>query len=194
MSKIWYGLAKSLAYPSGEEGGNLIFSFKWLLPVFATRRGRAGGRGWPPCDWCAYILHTVILLEGFMVVWTWSGREACLFWSCIDLIVVKVKVSRANVPFYPIEMDIAHTGQLPNGQICMDEPHLLPNNPARQKYRYTSVPTEVALVAMGFKKTFIKLVPQPYQSACLPSLLVFPFSVTLCHSVSEKGGGRLNQL
>ncbi len=38
---IWYGLAKSLAYPSGRRG--VISSFKWVLPAFATCRGRGGG-------------------------------------------------------------------------------------------------------------------------------------------------------
>ncbi len=44
MSYIWYGLAISLAYPSGEERGNLLV--QWLfLPVFVTRRWRGwGGR------------------------------------------------------------------------------------------------------------------------------------------------------
>ncbi len=39
MSQIWYGLAKSLAYPSGERG-NFI---KWFLPAFATCRAWGGG-------------------------------------------------------------------------------------------------------------------------------------------------------
>jgi hypothetical protein len=42
-----------------------------------------------------------------MVVWTWGVLEACLFWSYIDVIVVRVKVSRGIVPFSPIEIDIA---------------------------------------------------------------------------------------
>ncbi len=42
-----YGLAISLAYPSGEEGDNS--SIKWFLPAFATLRGRGEGVGtqWP---------------------------------------------------------------------------------------------------------------------------------------------------
>ncbi len=36
-----------------------------------------------------------------MVEWTWSGVEACLFWSCTDVIVVRVKVSRGFEPFSP---------------------------------------------------------------------------------------------
>ncbi len=38
------------------------------------------------------------LLGGCMVVWTWSGLEACFLWICIDVIVVRVKVSEEIVP------------------------------------------------------------------------------------------------
>ncbi len=34
-------------------------------------------------------------------------------------------------------IDSADTSQSPNGEICMDKSHLLPSNPARQKYRVT---------------------------------------------------------
>jgi hypothetical protein len=54
------------------------------------------------------------------------------------VIVVRVKVSRGIEPFSPVGIDNADTSQPPNGEICMDKSHLLPNNPARQKYRYTS--------------------------------------------------------
>ncbi len=33
--------------------------------------------------------------------------EACLFWSCIDVIVVRIKVSRGTEPFSPMKTDIA---------------------------------------------------------------------------------------
>jgi hypothetical protein len=36
-----------------------------------------------------------------MVVWTWSGLEACLFGSWIDVIVVRVRVSRGFELFSP---------------------------------------------------------------------------------------------
>ncbi len=65
--------------------------------------------------------------------------EAFLFWSCIDVIVVRVKVSRRIVSFSPMGIDSADTSQPPNEEICMEKSHLLPNNPARQCYRYTSV-------------------------------------------------------
>ncbi len=52
--------------------------------------------------WDEYILRTVILLGGCMEVWTWSSLDACLFWSCFDVIVVKVKVSRGIMPFFPM--------------------------------------------------------------------------------------------
>jgi hypothetical protein len=61
-----------------------------------------------------------------------------LIWNCINVIVARakvsalwVKVSRGNGPF-PMEIDRANTSQPPNGEICMDKSHLLPNNPARQ--------------------------------------------------------------
>ena len=68
-----------------------------------------------------------------MVVWTCSGAlEAFLFRSCIDVIVVRVKVSRGIEPFSFIEIDNVDTSQPPNGEICMDKSLLLPNNSARQ--------------------------------------------------------------
>ncbi len=66
------------------------------------------------------------------MVWTRGSLEACLFWSCIDVIVIRVKVSRGIEPFSPMGIDSADTRQPPNGEICMDKSHLLPNNPARQ--------------------------------------------------------------
>ncbi len=39
---MWYGLAESLAYPSGEEGG-IISAFKRFLPFFP--RVEEGGMG-----------------------------------------------------------------------------------------------------------------------------------------------------
>jgi hypothetical protein len=67
-----------------------------------------------------------------------------LFWTCIDVIVVRVDVSREIEPLSPMGIDGADTSQPPKGEICMDKSHLLPNNPARQQYRYTSVPIEAA--------------------------------------------------
>jgi hypothetical protein len=48
------------------------------------------------------------------------------------MILVRVKVSRENVPFSPMGIDSADTNQPSNGEVCMDKSHLLPNNPARQ--------------------------------------------------------------
>jgi hypothetical protein len=51
------------------------------------------------------------------------------------MIVVKVKVSRGIMPFSPIGIDSADTianRPMRDVEICMDESHLLPNNPARQ--------------------------------------------------------------
>ncbi len=75
--------------------------------------------------WDEYILHTVILLGGCMVVWTWSGLEACLFWSCIDVIVVRVKVSRGIEPFSPMGIDSADTSQPPNGAVLWNRNYFL---------------------------------------------------------------------
>jgi hypothetical protein len=61
-----------------------------------------------------------------------GGVDVKLFWNCIGVILVKVKVSRGTVPFSPMGIDSADTGQPPNGEICMGKSHLLPNNPARQ--------------------------------------------------------------
>ncbi len=67
-----------------------------------------------------------------MALWTFGGLEACLFCSCIDVIVVRVKVSRVLEPLSPMGIDSADTNQPSNGEICMDKSHLLPKNPARQ--------------------------------------------------------------
>jgi hypothetical protein len=42
------------------------------------------------------------------------------------VIVVRVKVSRGNEPFSPMEIDSADTSQPLNEDICMDKSHLLP--------------------------------------------------------------------
>ncbi len=78
------------------------------------------------------------------MVWMWSGMEACLFWICIDVIVVRVKVNREIVPLPNIGIDSVDTSQQPNGEICMVKSHSLLNNTARQYYRYTSVLIEAA--------------------------------------------------
>jgi hypothetical protein len=52
-----------------------------------------------------------------MVMWTWGGLEACLIWRCIEVIVVRVKVSRGIVPFSPMGIDSADTNQPSNGEI-----------------------------------------------------------------------------
>ncbi len=59
------------------------------------------------------------------------------------MIVIRVKFSRGNKTFSPMEIESADTIQPPNGEICMDKLHLLPNNVVP---RYTSVPIEVAVL------------------------------------------------
>ncbi len=60
------------------------------------------------------------------------------------MIVVRVKVSRGIESFSPMGINSADTSQPPNGEIRMDQSHLLLNNLARQSFRYTSVPLEEA--------------------------------------------------
>ena len=54
------------------------------------------------------------------------------FWSCIDVILVRVKVGREIVLFSSRRIDSADTFQPTTGEICMDKSHLLPSNLARQ--------------------------------------------------------------
>ncbi len=42
MSKIWYGLAESLAYPNGEAGGNFLVMVSYL-PLLRVGGGGGGG-------------------------------------------------------------------------------------------------------------------------------------------------------
>jgi hypothetical protein len=60
----------------------------------------------------------------------WS--EGLLVWSCIEVIVVSVKVSSGMETFSPMGINGVGTSQPPNGEICMDKSHLLTNNPVRQ--------------------------------------------------------------
>ncbi len=48
-----------------------------------------------------------------MVVWTWSGLEACLFWSCIVVIVFEVNVIRGILSFSPMGVGSADTVKHP---------------------------------------------------------------------------------
>jgi len=60
-----------------------------------------------------------------------------LFWSCIDVIVVRVKVSRGIAILTNGDRQ-CDTIQSPNGETCTDKSHLLSNNPDRQWYRYST--------------------------------------------------------
>jgi hypothetical protein len=56
----------------------------------------------------------------------WCG--GLFVWICIEVIVVRVKVSKGFEPVsLPVGIDSAD-----NGEISIDKSHLLPNNPARQ--------------------------------------------------------------
>ncbi len=43
-----------------------------------------------------------------------------MFWSCIDVIVIRVKVSRRIVPFSSMGIDSANTNQPSNREICIE--------------------------------------------------------------------------
>jgi hypothetical protein len=73
----------------------------------------------------------------------WSGGLLVLELNWRDC-GIGLKVSRGIEPFSPMGTESADTRQPPNGKICIDKSHLLPNNPAQQQYRYTSVPIEAA--------------------------------------------------
>jgi hypothetical protein len=75
-------------------------------------------------DW--YILHIVILIGDWMVK---SGLNQHRF-----------------VPFSPMGIDSADNSLLAYGEICIDKSHFSPINPAQQKYRYSSVPIEAAVL------------------------------------------------
>ncbi len=81
-----------------------------------------------------HFLYKVMLIGGLLggvdVKWSAGLLDKDLF--CIDVFVVRVKVSRRIEPFSPIRIDSADTSQLPNGDVWIHKPHLLPNNPARQ--------------------------------------------------------------
>jgi hypothetical protein len=70
MSEIRYGVAISLAYHSGDEGG-IMSSCKLFLPAVATCRGGGGG-GSAPCAYTTYILKTIYFLRKKEIV---NGAE-----------------------------------------------------------------------------------------------------------------------
>jgi hypothetical protein len=81
-----------------------------------------------------FLFHRLVLRQ---VHFTYSnltgglhgGLEACLFRSCIDVILVRVKVSRGIAPYYPMGINSPDSSQPPNGEISLDKSHLLLNNP-----------------------------------------------------------------
>jgi hypothetical protein len=68
------------------------------------------------------------LLGGVDVKWS----RGLLVLICIDVIVVIGLKSAGDLCHSTMGIDSADTRQQPNGEICMDKSHLLPNNPARQ--------------------------------------------------------------
>jgi hypothetical protein len=61
------------------------------------------------------------------------------------VIALEVKVNRGIVSCPPMDVDPDGQCQPPNREIYMTNPHLLPNNPAKQYYCYNCVTTESAL-------------------------------------------------
>ncbi len=80
------------------------------------------------------VLRRVHFTYRVILLWGSHGGvdvKCVLFvWSCIDVIVVRVKVSRGIIPFALMWIDSAD--QPPNEAVCMDKSYLFPNNPARQ--------------------------------------------------------------
>jgi hypothetical protein len=62
-----------------------------------------------------------------------KGSGGLLVLICIDVIVVIGFKSAGDLLCHsPMGIDSADIRQQPNGELCMDKSHLLPNNPARQ--------------------------------------------------------------
>ncbi len=84
------------------------------------------------------VLRRVHFTDSNLACGLYGGVDVKRVWkldcvrSCIDVIVVRVKVSSGIEPFSSMGTDSADTNQQPNGRICMDKSHILPNNPARQ--------------------------------------------------------------
>ncbi len=77
-----------------------------------------------------------------MVLSDRCGLAAWIHWSCIGEIVLGFKSVEELYPSPPLEVYSADTNQLPKEKEFEWKIPIIPNNPARQKYRYTSVPIE----------------------------------------------------
>ncbi len=91
-------VAVAVGPPTAHNNNKSLKNIWWPMPLFLIYYFDIF-TGW---HW-HWVHFTYINLAwgGCMVEWTWSGVEACLFWSCIDVIVVRVKVSRGFEPFSP---------------------------------------------------------------------------------------------
>ncbi len=56
-----------------------------------------------------------------------------------------------------MEINSADTNQPSNGEICIDKSYSLPNNPVRQKYRYTFVPIEAAKAGLRIRIDLMRI-------------------------------------
>ncbi len=104
-------------------------------------------------DW--YILHTVILIGDCMVK---SGLN-----------------QHRIVLFSPMGIDSADNSLLAYGEICIDKSHLSPINPAQQKYRYSSVPIEVAVLVRK-RTTFLLQAWFSAEAGILPGTLLWAYT------------------
>ncbi len=89
MSYIWYGMAVSLAYPSGNEGGNFILQMISTCLRYDQRNGGGrGGSGSEPCGPCTVIYFNsvryaipnslFIYITNLRYVWSSSMGTFCL--------------------------------------------------------------------------------------------------------------------
>ncbi len=62
----------------------------------------------------------------------WSAWRLVWFGAALTWLWLGLKSAEDFEPYSPMGIDSADTNQPSNGEIYMDKPHLLPNNPARQ--------------------------------------------------------------
>jgi hypothetical protein len=80
----------------------------------------------------AYIMYLLRPLYVYSILY--SGSLLALEKN--STVCGSVKISRGIVPL--IGIVIAYISRLPRRNICMDNPNLITNNPARQQYSYTA--------------------------------------------------------
>ncbi len=89
-------------------------------------------------------IHTIFRRGLLVALSAGCGLAAWMHWSGIDVIVLGFKSVEELYPSYPLAVDGADTSQAAQGEEFAWTIPILPNNPARQYYRYTSLPVEAA--------------------------------------------------